>query len=121
MMADAGKPVALPPRARHYRAQATEGEVRKLTPNWSTRRRAYRATGGRQQGTRSFSYSVSHDLAGAVVAACAGLRRHVMREAPGPVSDTSRHYLKTIAGRHQEMGVLIDNLLRFPLGRREMS
>lgn len=68
----------------------------------------------------AFSYSVSHDLR-APLRHVQGYVDMLAREAEGRLSDTGRHYMRTIADASREMGVLIDDLLAFSrMGRAEM-
>ena len=68
----------------------------------------------------AFSYSVSHDLR-APLRHVEGYVDMLAREAGGHLSESARHYMKTITDASREMGVLIDDLLAFSrMGRAEM-
>jgi PAS domain S-box-containing protein len=69
----------------------------------------------------SFSYSVSHDLR-APVRHIIGFSEIIKNECSEQLSEEAKHYLNTISGSAQKMGVLIDDLLSFSrTGRAEIT
>jgi PAS domain S-box-containing protein len=60
----------------------------------------------------AFSYSVSHDLR-APLRAVDGFSQAVLEDYGPQLPEEGRHYLQTIRGGAQRMGVLIDDLLTF--------
>jgi signal transduction histidine kinase len=69
----------------------------------------------------AFAYSVSHDLR-APVRHINGFLELLQKKAGAGLDDQGRHYMDTISGAANKMGLLIDDLLSFSrMGRRDMS
>jgi PAS domain S-box-containing protein len=74
----------------------------------------------------AFSYTVSHDLR-APLRAVDGFSQAVLEDFGAQLPEEARHYLQTIRGGAQRMGVLIDDLLSFsrlsrlPLNKRQLD
>jgi signal transduction histidine kinase len=108
-------------RLQYRRLLEAEGEIRKL--NVELEQRVGERTAqleATNNELESFTYSVSHDLR-APLRHVQGYVEMLARETDGRLSDSGRHYMKTIADASRDMGDLIDDLLAFSrMGRTDM-
>ena len=112
---ESGRVVALSMIARDItERQVAETEIRRL--NEALRKKAHSLG----EDLESFSYSVSHDLR-APLRYMDGFLDLLDNHIGGSLDEKGRHYLDTAVDSARQMGVLIDDLLRFSrTGRVDM-